>query len=67
MVLDEILPKGYRLGSGINLFIATNISENIKLKSFSPFTVSSERGIEYEGSIITAANLLMMKKNNIIE
>ena len=33
MVLDEILPKGYGLGSGISLFIATNISENIMGKA----------------------------------
>ena len=65
MVLDEILPKGYGLGSGISLFIVTNISENIMRKSFSPFTVPSERGIEYEGAIINAANLLMVKKNKI--
>ena len=31
-------------------------------KSFSPFTVPSERGIEYEGAIINAANLFMLKK-----
>ena len=62
MVLDEILSKGYGLGSGISLFIATNISENIMQKSFSSFTVPSERGIEYEGAIINAANLLMIKK-----
>ena len=62
MVLDEILSKGYGLGSGISLFIATNISENFMRKSFSPFTVPSERGIEYEGAIIKAANLLMLKK-----
>ena len=62
MVLDEILSKGYGLGSGISLFIATNISENIMRKSFSPFTVPSERGIEYEGATINAANLLMIKK-----
>ena len=65
MVLDEILPKGYGLGSGINLFIATNISENIMRKSFSPFIVPSERGIEYEGAIINAANLLIIKKNKV--
>ena len=62
MVLDDILSKGYRLVSEISLFIATNISENIMRKSFSPFTVPSERGIEYEGAIINAANLLMLKK-----
>ena len=65
MVLDEILSKGYGLGSGISLFIATNISENIMRKSFSPFTVPSERGIEYEWAIIKAANLLIMKKNKV--
>lgn len=62
MVLDELLSKGYGLGSGISLFIATNISENIMWKSFSPFTVTSDRGIEYEGAIITAVHLLMTKK-----
>ena len=62
MVLDEILSKGYGLCSGISLFIVTNISENIMRKSFSSFTVPSERGIEYEGAIINAANLLMLKK-----
>ena len=62
MVLDEILSKGYGLSSGISLFIVTNISENIMRKSFSSFTVPSERGIEYEGAIINAANLLMLKK-----
>ena len=62
MVFDEILSKSYGLGSGISLFIATNISENIMRKSFSPFTVPSERGIEYEGATINAANLLMIKK-----
>ena len=62
MVLDEILSKGYGLGSGISLFIAKNICENIMRKSFSPFIVPSERGIEYVWAVINAANLLMLKK-----
>ena len=62
MVFDEILSKGYGLGSGISLFIAKNICENIMRKSFSSFTVPSERGIEYEGATINGANLLMIKK-----
>ncbi len=65
MVLDELLSKGYGLGSGISLFIATNISENIMWKSFSPFTVTSDRGVEYEGALITAVHLLMTKKNKV--
>merc|ERR1719162_996725 len=36
LMLDELLQKGYGLGSGISLFIATNICESIVWKSFSP-------------------------------
>jgi protein transport protein SEC61 subunit alpha len=37
IILDELLQKGYGLGSGISLFIATNICESIiwKVTSFS--------------------------------
>ena len=41
LVLDEI-SKGYGLDSGISLFIAKTISENIMLKSFSHLTIISE-------------------------
>jgi protein transport protein SEC61 subunit alpha len=42
ILLDELLQKGYGLGSGISLFIATNICENILWKSFSPITIRTE-------------------------
>lgn len=45
MVLDELLQKGYGLGSGISLFIATNICENIIWKAFSPTTINTGRGM----------------------
>lgn len=32
IILDELLQKGYGLGSGISLFIATNICETIVWK-----------------------------------
>lgn len=35
VLLDEVLQKGYGLGSGISLFIATNICETIVWKAFS--------------------------------
>jgi preprotein translocase subunit SecY len=41
--LDELLQKGYGLGSGISLFIATNICEQIIWKAFSPYTVTGAR------------------------
>ena len=39
LLWDELLQKGYGLGSGISLFIATNICESIIWRSFSPTTV----------------------------
>merc|ERR1719401_3257940 len=35
LIIDQLLQKGYGLGSGISLFIATNICESIIWKSFS--------------------------------
>jgi len=46
LLLDELLQKGYGLGSGISLFIATNICETIVWKAFSPATVNTGRGTE---------------------
>ena len=57
MLLDELLTKGYGLGSGISLFIATNICENIVWKAFSPNTVNTGRGPEFEGAIIALFHL----------
>ncbi|TEB21522.1 SecY protein [Coprinellus micaceus] len=48
ILLDELLQKGYGLGSGINLFIATNICESVVWKAFSPTTVNVGRGAEFE-------------------
>jgi protein transport protein SEC61 subunit alpha len=42
LLLDELLQKGYGLGSGISLFIATNICENILWRSFSPITIKTD-------------------------
>jgi protein transport protein SEC61 subunit alpha len=58
MLLDELLTKGYGLGSGISLFIATNICESIIWKAFSPNTVNTGRGPEFEGAIIALFHLL---------
>merc|ERR1719201_670674 len=40
IILDELLQKDYGLGSGISLFIATNICESIVWKAFSPTTLN---------------------------
>jgi protein transport protein SEC61 subunit alpha len=52
ILLDELLQKGYGLGSGISLFIATNVCESIIWKAFSPTTINTGRGPEFEGAVI---------------
>ena len=63
--LDEMLQHGYGLGSGISLFIATNICESIIWKAFSPYTVSSPRGVEFEGAIIALFHLLLTRGDKV--
>eukprot|EP01126_Amoeba_proteus_P055728 TRINITY_DN693_c0_g1_i2.p1 TRINITY_DN693_c0_g1~~TRINITY_DN693_c0_g1_i2.p1 ORF type:complete len:399 (-),score=56.05 TRINITY_DN693_c0_g1_i2:235-1431(-) len=58
IVWDELLQKGYGLGSGISLFIATNICETIIWKSFSPTTISTASGTQFEGALIALVHLL---------
>jgi len=65
LLLDELLQKGYGLGSGISLFIATNICEIILWKSFSPITIRTEQGAEFEGAIIALFHFLLTKQNKL--
>ena len=63
IILDELLQKGYGLGSGISLFIATNICENIIWKAFSPTTINTGRGTEFEGAVIALFHLLITRSD----
>lgn len=65
ITLDELLQKGYGLGSGISLFIATNICENIIWKAFSPTTINTGRGTEFEGAIIALFHLLITRSDKM--
>ncbi|CAH1451238.1 unnamed protein product [Lactuca virosa] len=63
--LDEPLQKGYDLGSGISLFIATNICESIIWKAFSPTTINSGHGVEFEGVVIAFFHLLITRSDKV--
>lgn len=65
IVLDELLQKGYGLGSGISLFIATNICESIIWKAFAPTTTNTGRGVEFDGAIIALFHLLITRQNKV--
>lgn len=58
LLLDELLQKGYGLGSGISLFIATNICETIIWKAFSPATVNT-------GKLLIFFNISCIKTLNL--
>merc|ERR1711881_490051 len=66
LTLDELLQKGYGLGSGISLFIATNICESIVWKAFSPTTINTGKGTEFEGAIIALFHLLISKSDKVM-
>jgi len=53
------------LGSGISLFIATNICENIVWKAFSPTTINTGRGTEFEGAVIALFHLLITRQDKV--
>jgi protein transport protein SEC61 subunit alpha len=59
------LQKGYGLGSGITLFMSTNICENIIWKALSPTTINSGRGTEFEGALIALVHLLVTRSDKL--
>ena len=65
LTLDELLQKGYGLGSGISLFIATNICETIIWKAFSPTTLNTGRGTEFEGAVIALFHLMITRSDKV--
>lgn len=65
LLLDELLQKGYGLGSGISLFIATNICETIMWKAFSPATISTANGTEFEGAVIALFHQLFTRTDKV--
>ncbi|KAL7089185.1 hypothetical protein ACP275_13G173300 [Erythranthe tilingii] len=65
MCLDELLNKGYGLGSGISLFIATNTCESVIWKAFSPTTINAGRGAEFEGAVIALFHLLITRTDKV--
>lgn len=61
LLLDELLQKGYGLGSGINIFVAANVCQNIFWKSLAFTKVATFRGTEYEGAVISLFHLIMSR------
>lgn len=65
ILLDELLQKGYGLGSGISLFSATNTCESVLWKAFSPTTYTTGKGTEFEGAVLAFFHLLLTRDNKL--
>ena len=65
ILLDELCQNGYGIGSGISLFICTNVSEQIVWRLFSFNHYNFGRGVEYEGAVIALFHLLITRKNKL--
>ena len=63
LLLDEMMQRGYGLGSGISLFIAAHISETIVWSAVSPTTVNIGRGTEYQGAILALFHAIVVKRS----
>ncbi|OQR98445.1 protein transporter Sec61 subunit alpha [Achlya hypogyna] len=65
IILDEMLQKGYGLGSGISLFMASNICQNIVWDTFSPVSITTGRGTEFHGALIAFFHVLFSRSNKL--
>ncbi|KAJ3100137.1 translocon subunit [Phlyctochytrium planicorne] len=65
-LLDEVLQKGYGLGTAFSLFIGTTVCQSIAWKTFSPISVNTYRGSEYEGAILSFLNLMVSRKDKFL-
>eukprot|EP00913_Durusdinium_trenchii_P019762 g18577.t1 len=62
----ELMQKGYGIGSGISLFIATNICESIIWKAFSPTTMNTGKGTEFEGAIVATFHFMASRSDKLM-
>lgn len=63
---DEMLTKGYGIGSGQNLFLVTNICESFFWKLFSPVTIKTQSGIQFEGIAVALFQFVVQKKSLLL-
>ncbi len=64
VMLDDLLNK-YGICGGLNLFLVTNICENILWFMFSPMTFNQGGSTQFEGAIIAVFHLLLTDSNKM--
>jgi len=65
IVMDELLQKGYGMGSGVSLFIAANICQSVVWQALSPSTMDAGHGAEFTGAILALFHSLFARTSKI--
>lgn len=65
ILLNDLVRKGYCLGTEISLFMVANICATIMWKAFSPLHVITDQGPEFEGAFVSLLQLFSSKKDNM--
>eukprot|EP00756_Hemistasia_phaeocysticola_P065202 Hpha_TRINITY_DN8389_c0_g1::TRINITY_DN8389_c0_g1_i2::g.154271::m.154271/K10956/SEC61A; protein transport protein SEC61 subunit alpha len=65
ILMDEMLQRGYGFGSGVSLFVCTNVCEQIVWRCFSPLTVNVGRGTEFEGAVVALFHQMLQNTNKV--
>ncbi|CAM9196803.1 unnamed protein product [Discosporangium mesarthrocarpum] len=65
ILIDEILQKGYGMGSGMSLFMCTSVCGTVVWKIFSPSSITSAKGREYEGAVVALFHLLITREDKL--
>ncbi|CAN0405581.1 unnamed protein product, partial [Laminaria digitata] len=65
ILMDQVLQKGWGIGSGVSLFMCTNICSTVWWKTFSWASVETGRGVEKEGAFFAVFHLLITRPNKL--
>lgn len=65
VLLDDMLQKGWGLGTGIMAFVGTNICGAVLIKALGFTSITTSYGSEYEGAIINLFYSVFAKTNKL--
>jgi protein transport protein SEC61 subunit alpha len=66
ILLDEMLAKGHGIGNATNLFILSHVSQRIMAAAVSPLSITTSRGSEYEGALLSFLHTLFTNPRNVL-
>eukprot|EP00903_Cladosiphon_okamuranus_P008783 g8414.t1 len=65
ILMDQVLQKGWGIGSGVSLFMCANVCTTVLWKTFSWVSVTTSRGVEKEGAFFSIFHLLLARPDKL--